>query len=147
MFNEALNFHYTQHTALFMTLYYTDSVWSVKVSLEGYYLPGKDKSLDIYDHWSRKLSLYNPVLVTWASHSGLNVRLCSTGSCTTKLLEWCSCAQMVHLDAAVLCTRRGAPEPLGWNARLVWSDWGLPFIHRKKTRHLSTCFRATYDYV
>lgn len=50
MYNDALNFHYTQHTALFMMIYYTVSVWSVKVSLQGYYLPDKDKSLDIYDN-------------------------------------------------------------------------------------------------
>lgn len=79
MFNEVLNFHYAQNTALFMMLYYTDTVWSVKVSLEGYYLPDKDISLDICDHWSRKLSLQDPISVTWASQSGLNVRLCSTG--------------------------------------------------------------------
>lgn len=39
MSNEALSFHYTQHTALFMMHCYTDLVWSVKGSLEGYDLP------------------------------------------------------------------------------------------------------------
>lgn len=45
------------------------------------------------------------VSVTWVSQSGLNVRLCSTGSCTTKLLELCSCVQAVHLDVVVVWTR------------------------------------------
>lgn len=145
MFNEVLNFHYAQNTALFMMLYYTDTVWSVKVSLEGYYLPDKDISLDICDHWSRKLSLQDPVSVTWASQSGLNVRLCSTG------LVHRSCLS----DAAVLRPNTwtrccSAPDAghlsrLAVSARLVWSGWGLPFSHRKKPHH-SRCFRATSVY-
>lgn len=104
MSNEDLSFHYTQHTTLFMIYCYTDSVWSVKGSLEGYDLPDEDKSLGIYNHWSRKLSLQDLLSLSWAFCSGMSARLCPTESCTSKLLEGCSCAQMVPLDAEGPCT-------------------------------------------